>query len=68
MPTRKIGDLLNHAAVVCRPVCRHPEHNPPTHQVFENGVYEHECPACHATQTFVVYKPTLTTGPGARLG
>jgi len=65
VPTRRIGDLIR---IDLLRACLHPEHDPPTHQVFENGVYEHECPGCRATQTFVVNKPTLTTGPNARLG
>jgi hypothetical protein len=46
MPTKKIADLPG--------CCRHPEHLPPMHQVFEPGIYEHECPACHKKTTFVV--------------
>jgi len=52
MPTRKIADLPR--------VCRHPEHNPPNMMVYENGVWEHVCPACGAKQTFVVNKPCLS--------
>lgn len=43
MPTRKIPedgspwDPPRHAQP-----CRHPEHGPPTMQVFELGLYEHE--------------------------
>lgn len=51
MPTRKISDLH-------RP-CSHPQHDPPKHAVLEDGLYEHECPSCHAKQTFVVSKPML---------
>jgi hypothetical protein len=28
-------------------------------QVFDNGVYEHTCPSCGSSTTFVVSKPTL---------
>lgn len=52
MPTRKIKDLENQK-------CRHPEHDPPRHQLFENGVYEHECPACGKKKRFTVNRPTL---------
>lgn len=45
--TRKIADALP-------PPCRHPEHNPPNMMVFSPGTYEHTCPACGATQIFVV--------------
>lgn len=51
MPTRKIADLPKR--------CRHPEHDPPGHIVLEDGIYEHECPACGATQTFDVSRPTM---------
>lgn len=49
--TRKIGSLPN--------VCSHPGHNPPAFMVFENGVYEHVCPACGAVQHFTVANPTF---------
>jgi Zn ribbon nucleic-acid-binding protein len=66
VPTRKIADLPS--------VCRHPEHNPPSMMVYENGIYEHECPSCGHKQHFTVNKPTLKverwrgsgTGPRAR--
>lgn len=48
MPTRKIADIEQ------KEVCRDPEHNPPQYQVFEPGIYEHECPACHKIQRFTV--------------
>lgn len=51
MPTRKIADLEK--------PCMDPEHNPPSHQVFEDGVYEHECPSCHKKTRFTVSKPFL---------
>ncbi len=53
MPTKKISDLPQSQ-------CNHPEHNPPMHQVFENGIYEHECPACGKKKTFTVNNPTFT--------
>lgn len=39
-----------------KPSCVHPEHNPPTHQVFEPGVYRHTCPACGRVQVFTVQR------------
>jgi hypothetical protein len=51
MPTRKIADLPK--------ICRHPEHNPPTHMVYEPGIWEHVCPACKTVQTFTVSPPML---------
>ncbi len=49
--TRKIAELPN--------ACNHPEHNPPMHMVYENGIWEHICPACGNLQIFTVNKPTL---------
>ena len=49
MPTRKIKDLKRFNP------CMHPEHDPPSMMVFEPGVYEHECPACHRVITFTVH-------------
>lgn len=46
MPTKKIADLPG--------LCTHPDHNPPMHQVFEPGIYEHECPSCHEKTKFIV--------------
>jgi hypothetical protein len=50
--TRKIGDLRE------RP-CRHPEHDPHGMRVFDDGVYEHTCPACGSTGRFMVAHPML---------
>lgn len=46
MNTRKISDLPE--------MCRHPEHNPPTHMVYEPGVWEHICPSCGNRIVFTV--------------
>ena len=46
MPTIKIRDLPK--------PCSHPEHNPPSHRVFEPGVYKHTCPGCGASSVFTV--------------
>ena len=51
MPTRKVRDLL------AEELCLHPDHDPPTHQFFENGVYEHECPCCGRKLRFTVRHP-----------
>lgn len=50
MPTRKIADPL--PAVPCR----NPDHNPPWDVVWtwEPGTWEHTCPGCGRTVTFVV--------------
>lgn len=54
MPTRKISDLP-------RP-CGDPDHDPPTHIVLENGIYEHECPKCGQVGRFEVSRPTMVNG------
>lgn len=51
MSTRKIADIEQ--------PCRSPEHNTPSHKVFDDGVYEHECPVCGKTQTFTVDSPKM---------
>lgn len=57
MSTKKIGELPKSCGAVC---CRDREHNPPSMQVFEPGVYEHTCPGCGKKQTFVVHEgPSL---------
>lgn len=56
MPTRKLPKEWSKFAAE---YCRDPEHDPPSMQVFENGVYEHECPSCGAKSLFSVNKPTL---------
>lgn len=51
MPTRKLADL---------PMpCPDHRHNPPRHQVFPPGMYEHRCPACGSVQHFTVNRVTL---------
>lgn len=51
MPTRKIRDLAPEEN------CRNPDHDPPTHRLFDNGVWEHECPGCHRKIKFTVRRP-----------
>ena len=51
MPTKKIANLPKGAT------CTSPEHRPPSHQVFEDGVYEHTCPQCGLVISFVVSSP-----------
>ena len=55
MPTRKIPETDRWPLP-----CVHPEHNPPSLQVFEPGLYEHICPACGARQMFRVNPLTAT--------
>lgn len=57
MPTRKIADLEAHER------CTHPEHNPPRHRVYDSGVWEHTCPACHHVQRFTVRNPVYVHRP-----
>ena len=51
MPFTKIRDFPQR-------MCLHPEHNPPSHQVMENGVYEYKCPGCGNVTVVVVYQPS----------
>ena len=44
--TRKISDPPM--------ICRHQEHYPPSHMVYEPGTWEHVCPGCGARHVFVV--------------
>lgn len=57
MPTRKIGELPTIPAFAPAG-CRNPEHNPPQHMLYEDGVYEHTCPGCFHKTVFTVSKPT----------
>lgn len=56
---RKIGDIGDIVGTRQVMPCRHPEHNPPMHMVYENGIWEHVCPGCGHRVMFVVCKPTL---------
>ena len=60
MPTIKIADPP-------APPCRHPDHNPPSMRVFAPGTYQHTCPRCGATSTFVVEKPRLDAARRSQL-
>jgi hypothetical protein len=51
--TRKISDLPPNET------CMHPEHNPPTHMVYTDGIWRHVCPGCGYTQTFTVRNPRM---------
>ncbi len=53
MPTKKIADIP------LSQQCRHPDHNPPSHMVLEDGIYEHTCAGCGHRQRFLVSKPTF---------
>jgi hypothetical protein len=50
--TRKITELGTQQ-------CRHPEHNPPSHMYYEDGVWGHICPECGHSIIFTVANPTL---------
>jgi len=50
-PTKKIADLPPDET------CMNPEHNPPAHMVYRDGVYEHVCPGCGRKQVFAVRHP-----------
>lgn len=46
MPTRKIADE--------RTPCFDPDHNPPSHRVYQPGTYEHTCRRCGKKTVFKV--------------
>ena len=46
MSTRKIKDAPK--------PCLNPEHNPPSHMVYQPGTYEHICPGCGKKIIFTV--------------
>jgi hypothetical protein len=52
MTTRKIADLPTAKRLELPPPCYNPEHRPPTHMVYEPGIYEHTCPGCGRAITF----------------
>jgi hypothetical protein len=60
MPTRKIAKPKD------RGHCRDRAHDPPSMMVYENGLYEHECPSCGAKTVFRVNKPTFSSNGVAR--
>lgn len=57
MPLRKIDDDANYPEP-----CRDRAHDPPSHRVFKDGLYEYECPSCGHKQRFRVSSPTLSWG------
>jgi len=67
MPTRKIRDLPLEHWYTPWPPCQHPEHNPPSHMVFEPGVYEHTCPGCGRQLEFVVHGTWCSNQQGMNL-
>lgn len=58
MPTKKISDDNTWVPRACR----HPEHDPPQHRVFEPGTYRHACLGCGAAQVFTVMDMVLGYG------
>ena len=52
MPPKKISDPKEDRQARCT----HPERDPPSHQVFEPGTYEHTCPACGKKTVFTVHE------------
>lgn len=56
MPLRKIEHKNYSWVKSFKPFkpCMHPEHNPPSHMVFEPGEYEWECPGCGKITKFTV--------------
>ena len=51
--TIRIADAPNQAN------CTYPEHNPPTHAHYEQGIYQHTCPKCGHKKTFIINPPTF---------
>lgn len=39
--------------------CRNVNHNPPSHQVLEDGIYEHRCPGCGMVSYLFHSKATM---------
>jgi hypothetical protein len=57
MPTRKIVEFTPY-------MCRDVDHNPPMHQHYTPGVWEHTCPACGAKTIFTVASTQLKVSEG----
>lgn len=53
MPTQKIGELPKFS-LYSPFLCKDPNHNPPSMQVFEPGIWEHTCPTCNHKQKFII--------------
>jgi hypothetical protein len=51
---RKPGGLRKIKGGYEKEHCISPEHNPPSHMVYEPGTYEYTCPACGKTIVFTV--------------
>lgn len=49
--------LIKKANLPQETYCVSPEHNPPTHIVLEDGVYEYTCPSCGKKVDFIVMRP-----------
>ena len=64
--TRKIRDLDGEPGWPGGTPCKNPNHNPPMHQVFSPGVYEHICPGCGARKEFTVRRPVWNADGGRR--
>lgn len=56
MPTIKIADPIK--------VCMDPQHYAPNMMVYEPGTWQHTCPACGHSYTFIVPQVWLSTSPG----
>lgn len=51
MPTKKIGDLPKDMT------CMSPDHRPPIHMVYPDGLWEHTCSSCGHVTSFTVANP-----------
>lgn len=56
MPTKKIRDLDPEET------CMNPEHNPPSHMIYGEGIWEHTCPGCGRSVTFTIRNPQWCGG------
>ena len=60
MPTRRLPDPVEGTWLPRPEPCHHPDHNPPSHMVFEPGTYEHECSGCGKKLVFTVPRITCS--------
>lgn len=58
MPTKRLEDLKDSDSWIPVNRCRDSEHNPPSHMVWPDGVYEHTCPSCGHKTRFTISNPT----------
>lgn len=62
MTTRKIKELDSWDTTICR----NPNHNPPGMMVYQPGLWEHTCPSCKRSFTFIV-RPNHLVDMGGKI-